>query len=87
MVSIEDTNIDCTLSMWDLPKFSAQIGTTQDIDIDLLNSTEKRILTAFGQMNTTFYTNFNISTQIQINRTIPILKMQNYYNLSVMWMI
>ena len=86
-LEIPDNNSNCSLSMWDIPKFDAQIDNTTEINLNKLSIDEKRILTAFGKMNTTFYYSFSIKTELSRNYSIAYLKMLDAYNLSLCWTI
>jgi hypothetical protein len=83
VISIPDTNTNCTLCVWDLPNANAQIGSSQDIDINSLTDEENRTLYAFGRMNTTFVGLIFFDTESEANFTISRLKTFHYYNLSV----
>jgi hypothetical protein len=83
VISVEDSNPTCYLSIWDFPKISAQIGTTQEINLETLTQEQNRTLTAFGMMHTTFYGQLTFNTETAANRSIALLKLLNAFNLSV----
>ncbi len=81
-IRIEDKNKECTFAVWNFVKFDAQIGDTQEIDLNLLNADQKRIMTAFGEMNTTFFGQIHFDTEKKANHTIAFMKMLDAYNCS-----
>lgn len=86
-VTLVDTNVNATLSIWDDPRWSAQVGTSQDINLGLLDANQTRAMEAFKLMNTTFYENYGFATELQANATIARLKMLDAYDLQVVWTI
>ncbi|MBD3353751.1 MAG: hypothetical protein GF364_19870 [Candidatus Lokiarchaeota archaeon] len=82
-VSVQDMNYNCNLSVWDYPKVDVQIGDTQEIDLGALTEDETRLLTAFGEMDTTFYHQLSIDTEKQRNGTIAYLKLLDEFNISI----
>lgn len=87
VITLEDTNTTCVFSIWDFPLISAQVNSTQDIDLTKLTSEENRTLTAFGKMNTIFYGCPSFNTPSQINSTIAYLKLLKAFNLRICWTI
>lgn len=83
VVEIEDTNTNASFSIWDFPAISAQIGSSQEINLTALTETQNRTLTAFGKMNTTFYGQISFGTELQANTTIAYLKLLDAFNLTV----
>ncbi|MFX0098792.1 MAG: hypothetical protein ACFFCS_04365 [Candidatus Hodarchaeota archaeon] len=82
-VSYTDTNTDATLSVWNDLHISAQVGSTDEIDLGLLSVDENRTLTAFGKMNTTFFHRILFGNPTQENQTIAYLKMLDAFNCTV----
>jgi hypothetical protein len=86
-VEWEDTNAECSLVMWDLPPFSAQVGSTQEIDLGLLSDEANRTLAAFEAMNTTFFAMLHIQSEAARNQSIATMKLVDAFGLGMVWTI
>lgn len=82
-VTYTDNNVDANLAVWNRPRMSAQVGSTQDVDLGLLSLEENRTLIAFGKMNTTFHYKLNFDTVNDANKEIARLKMLDAFNCTV----